>query len=94
MSIACPLRDSVVVHLWKEVAPTFGRHVEEAPERVGKIAGAMVLFRSGRGKAHLGASEMPDRTVLFPEDVEDCFVPILAVRHCRWNGPWRLRHLE
>jgi hypothetical protein len=47
------LRDSIVVHLWKEIAPTFRSHVEEAPERVDKIAGAMVLFRSGRGKAHL-----------------------------------------
>ena len=43
---------SIVVYLRKEIAPAFWRHVEEAPERVDKIAGAMVLFRSGRGKAH------------------------------------------
>src|SRR5262245_48915555 len=45
--------NSIVVHLWKEVAPTLRRHVEEATKRVGKIAGAMVLFRSGLGKADL-----------------------------------------
>src|SRR5262252_9462742 len=70
-----------VDHLWKEVAPTFGRHVEETPERVDKIAGAMVLFRGGRGKAHLRAPEVPDRAVCLPEDVEDCFVPVVAVRN-------------
>ena len=47
------LLDSVVVYFWKEIAPTFGRHVEQPPERVDKIASAMVLLRSGRGKAHL-----------------------------------------
>src|SRR5262245_58830462 len=73
-------RDSIVVHLWKELAPTSRRHVERAPERIDKIAGAMVLFRSGRGKAHLRAPEVPDRTVLLLEHVEDCFVPILSVR--------------
>ena len=35
---------SIVVHLCKEVAATFGRHVEESPERIDKIAGAMVLL--------------------------------------------------
>ena len=44
---------SIVVHLWKEVATTFGRHVEESPKRIDKIAGAMVLLWSGRSKAHL-----------------------------------------
>jgi hypothetical protein len=73
------LRESIVDHLWKEVASTFRRHVEEAPERVYKIASAMVLFRSGRRKAHLRTPEVPNRTVLLPEDIEDCFVPILAV---------------
>jgi hypothetical protein len=47
------LGDSFVDHLWKEVASAFRRHVEEAPERVDKIASAMVLFRSGRREAHL-----------------------------------------
>ena len=73
------LGDSFVDHLWKEVASAFRHHIEEAPERVDKIASAMVLFRSGRRKAHLWTPEVPNRTVLLPEDVEDCFVPILAV---------------
>ena len=30
---------SIVVYLRKEIAPAFWRHVEEAPERVDKIAG-------------------------------------------------------
>jgi len=47
------LGDSFVDHLWKEVASAFRRHIEEAPERVDKIASAMVLFRSGRREAHL-----------------------------------------
>jgi hypothetical protein len=71
-------RASIVVHLWKEVAAAFGRHVEQTPERVDKIAGAMVLFRSGRGKAHFGAPEVPHCTVLLPENVEDRFIPYCA----------------
>ena len=47
------LRESIVDDPWKEVASTFRRYVEEAPERVYKIASAMVLFWSGRRKAHL-----------------------------------------
>src|ERR1043166_2215157 len=72
---------SVVVHLREEVATAFGRHVEETPKRVGKIAGAMVLLGRGRGKGHLGAPEVPDRAVLLLEDVEDGLVPVLAIRH-------------
>src|SRR5437016_4520221 len=71
---------SIVIHLWKEVAAALERHVEQAPERVDQIAGAMVLLRRGRGKAHFRAPDVPDRTVLLLEDVEDRFVPILAVR--------------
>jgi hypothetical protein len=44
---------SIVVHLWKEVAATFGRHIEESLKRIDKIAGAMMLLWSGRSKAHL-----------------------------------------
>jgi hypothetical protein len=33
-------RSSIVLYLWKEVPPTFWRHVEEAPERINKIARA------------------------------------------------------
>src|SRR5262249_32704486 len=74
-------RASVVIHLRKEIAAAFGRHVEEAPQRVGEIAGAMVLLRGRRCKAHLRAPEVPDRAVLLLENVEDRFVPVLAVRH-------------
>src|SRR6185295_10661424 len=76
-----PEGHSVVIHLWKEVAPAFRRHVEKAPERIDKIAGAMVLLWSWRSKTHLRAPEVSDRAVLFLEDVEDCFVPILAIGH-------------
>src|SRR4029079_19747592 len=44
---------SIVIHLGKELASTLGRHVEETPERVDKIAGTMMLFRRWRRKAHL-----------------------------------------
>jgi hypothetical protein len=71
----------IVVHLRKEITSAFGCHVEESPERVDKIAGAMVLLGNRRSKAHLGAPEVADRAVLLPEDIEDCFVPIFAVRN-------------
>jgi hypothetical protein len=47
------LRYSIVVHLWEKIASTFGCHVKEAPKRINKIAGAMVLLRGGRSEAHL-----------------------------------------
>ena len=47
------LRYSIVVHLWEKVASTFGCHVKEAPKRINKIAGAMVLLRGGRSETHL-----------------------------------------
>src|SRR5204862_4572864 len=62
---------SIVVHLGKEVASTVGRHVEETPERVDKVAGAMVLFRSRKGKAHFRAPEVLDLAIVLSEDVED-----------------------
>src|SRR5215467_11822467 len=73
--------ESVVIYRRKELAPTYRRHVEESPERVDNIAGAMVLFRSRRSKAHLRAPEVPDHTIPLLENVKDCFVPVLALRN-------------
>src|SRR5262249_43281155 len=83
-------RNSIVVHLGKKGAATCGRHVEETPERVDEIAGAMVLLWSGRRKAHLRAPEVPDGAAFLPEDVKDCLVPILAV----WNSMLRAHPLR
>ena len=54
----------VVVHLRKKVATAFRRHIEETPQRVDQIAGAMVLFGRGWREAHFRAPKVTDRSVM------------------------------
>src|SRR6201999_2143827 len=47
------VRASVVAHLREEPTPSLGGHVEQSPQRIDRVAGAMVLVRFARGEAHL-----------------------------------------
>ncbi len=43
----------------KELAAALRRHVEKAPERIGQVAGAVVLVGGGRREAHLDPQKCP-----------------------------------
>ena len=70
---------SVVLELGKEFAAPLRGHIEQTPQRIGGIAGAMMLVGLARRKTHLGAPEVADGTPIETEHIVDRLIPILAV---------------
>src|SRR3546814_20593394 len=65
----------------EEIAPSLGRHVEQAPQRIDEVAGAVVLAGILGRVGHFARPMMPDGIAVLAEDVEDRLVPILAFAH-------------
>src|SRR3546814_1363732 len=65
----------------EEVAAPLGGHVEQAPQRIDEVAGAVMLAGVGRAVAHLARPMVADGVAVLLKDVEDRLVPILALGH-------------
>src|SRR3546814_15229050 len=60
---------SFIAQAREEIAPSLGRHVEQAPQRIDEVAGAVVLAGILGRVGHFARPLMPDGIAVLAEDV-------------------------